>query len=229
MIAQPARLDRRRRDPPSSTANDRFKGLFDNWLWGSVIVATLLHFAVFALWPEMTAPGVALDSEEIEVIELPPKFELPPPPEQIARPATPIISEAEIDESITIHPNTFDENPVPDLPPPPQDEEEVVARPGFTPYEVAPRLLNTEEVVWAMERAYPAALRDAGIGGTVRVLFFVDEEGVVRKTRIDETSGYDPLDDAALEVADVYRFSPALNRDVRVAVWISLPIRFKVR
>ncbi len=37
------------------------------------------------------------------------------------------------------------------------------------------------------------------------------------------------LDDAALKVADVYRFTPALNRDQRVQVWIQLPITFQVQ
>jgi outer membrane biosynthesis protein TonB len=37
------------------------------------------------------------------------------------------------------------------------------------------------------------------------------------------------LDEAALQVADVIRFSPALNRDKRVPVWISLPINFQTR
>jgi len=32
-----------------------------------------------------------------------------------------------------------------------------------------------------------------------------------------------------LMVADVIEFSPALNRDKRVPVWISLPITFTVR
>jgi len=37
------------------------------------------------------------------------------------------------------------------------------------------------------------------------------------------------LDAAALAVADVYRFSAALNRDKVVPVWVSFPITFQVR
>ena len=80
-----------------------------------------------------------------------------------------------------------------------------------------------------MVREYPALLRDAGIGGTVRVYFFIDEEGEVQDTRIDQSSGHDALDAAALTVSGVYRFSPALNRDRRVPVWVSFPITFQVR
>ena len=108
-------------------------------------------------------------------------------------------------------------------------ESDLSARPTFTPYTVAPSILNRAEVVQAMRDAYPALLRDAGIGGTIRMYFFIDENGDVRDTRIDLSSGHPALDDAALRVASVYRFSPALNRDRRVPVWVSLPITFQVR
>ena len=80
-----------------------------------------------------------------------------------------------------------------------------------------------------MEREYPPLLRDAGIGGTVQVYFFIDEEGTVQQFQVNETSGHQALDDAALAVAGVYRFSAALNRDKRVPVWVSFGITFQVR
>lgn len=98
--------------------------------------------------------------------------------------------------------------------------------PVFTPFTVAPSILNRAEVVRAMREAYPPALRAEGIGGTVHVWFFIAEDGTVQDYRIRSGSGHDALDDAALEVAGVYRFSPALNRDERVAVWVELPITF---
>ena len=101
--------------------------------------------------------------------------------------------------------------------------------PTFTPFTVAPSIQNRQEVVRAMEREYPPLLRDAGIGGTVRVYFFIDENGAVQDYRIDQTSGHQALDDAALAVADVYRFTAALNRDKKVPVWVSFPITFQVR
>jgi protein TonB len=78
-------------------------------------------------------------------------------------------------------------------------------------------------------REFPTVLRDSGIGGTVTVWFFIDENGRVQQNRIDQSSGYEALDQAALNVAGVYRFSPALNRENRTAVWVSLPITFRVR
>ena len=212
------------------TANERLKRTFSSWFWGSMIAATLAHFSAFAFWPELTAEDFSFTSDELEAIELPPEIEIPPPPQQIARPATPVIATADIQEDITIAPTTFEDNPVSDLPPPPEEvQTDISAAPTFTPFTVAPSILNRDEVVRAMIREYPALLRDAGIGGTVRVYFFIDETGQVQDTRIDQSSGHQALDDAALNVANIYRFSPALNRDKEVPVWVSFPITFQVR
>jgi len=212
------------------TANDRLKKTFDSWFWGSMILATLIHFGAFVFTPEMTAEDFSFTSEELEAIVMPPEIEIPPPPQAISRPATPVIATADIDEDITIAPTTFEDNPVDDLPPPPEEiQTDIAAAPTFTPFTVAPALQNMTDVQRALVREYPTVLRDSGIGGTVTVWFFIDENGRVLDTRVDQSSGYQQLDDAALKVADVMRFSPALNRENRVQVWVSLPITFQVR
>ena len=212
------------------TANDRLKKTFDSWFWGSMILATLIHFGAFVFTPEMTAEDFSFTSEELEAIVMPPEIDIPPPPQAISRPATPVIATADIDEDITIAPTTFQDNPVDDLPPPPEEiQTDIAAAPTFTPFTVAPALQNMTDVQRALTREYPTVLRDSGIGGTVTVWFFIDENGRVLDTRVDQSSGYQQLDDAALKVADVMRFSPALNRENKVQVWVSLPITFQVR
>ena len=104
--------------------------------------------------------------------------------------------------------------------------ENLEAAPVFTPYTVAPELRNRDEVSRALIRYYPPLLRDAGIGGTVLVWFFIDEQGRVQKTQVNKSSGQQSLDQAALRVADLMRFTPALNRDQKVKVWVALPIVF---
>jgi protein TonB len=213
------------------TANERFKRSFGTWFWGSMILATVIHFTIFAAFPEMTAEDVSINTEQLEAIELPPEIEIPPPPEAIARPATPVIATADISEDITIAPTTFEDNPVEDLPPPPDEitTTDISAAPTFTPYTVRPDIKNRNELMRALEREYPPLLRDAGIGGTVQVWFFIDEEGRVQRTQVNESSGHKALDDAAIQVANIIEFTPALNRDKRVPVWISLPITFTTR
>lgn len=103
----------------------------------------------------------------------------------------------------------------------------IAAEPTFTPFTVAPEITNRDEVIAAMERSYPPLLRDAGIGGTIRVYFLISETGRVVETRIDQSSGHEALDQAALAVAGVYQFTPAQNRDEAVPVWVSFPITFR--
>lgn len=212
----------------TESANDRFKSSFSTWFWGSMITATVLHFVFFAFLDFGEPEDVSFSMEEIEMIDIPPEVEIPPPPEAIARPATPVVATATIDEDITIAPVTFDENPVENLPPPPDEvETDISAAPAFTPYTVAPDRMNDDEIVRALEREYPPLLRDAGIGGTVQVWFFIDETGIVQNQRVHTSSGHQALDDAALRVAPVFRFTPALNRDKAVPVWVAFPITFR--
>ena len=219
------------RDPRGDeTANDRFKRAFDPWLWNSVILATLVHLAVFAFWPQLTAGDLSSTARVLTALELPPVIDIPEPPQPIARPALPVIASTDVAEHVTIERTTWQDNPVDDLPPPPaQLTTDVPSERPFFPYDVAPRVRNVEEVLRSLEREYPATLRQVGIGGTVSVLFYIDGEGRVQETRIERSSGHAALDQAALAVSTVYRFSPALNRDRAVAVWVSIPITFEVR
>jgi TonB family protein len=99
----------------------------------------------------------------------------------------------------------------------------------FTVYTVEPELRNRTEVSRTLQRAYPPLLRDAGIGGTVIVWLLVDETGTVLRADVKQTSSHPALDDAAIKVALTMKFSPALNRDQKVKVWVALPIVFSAK
>lgn len=214
------------------TANDRFKRGFENWFWGSLIAATFIHFGVFAFFPDLKASDIGIRTDETVAINLPPEIEIPPPPERIARPATPVVSAAAIDDDITIASTTFEDNPIESLPPPPtptSSSEDLSTYRAFTPDMVFPSLRNEAEVQQALKRHYPALLRDAGIGGTVMVLFWIDENGRVVKYQVAQSSGYPSLDEAATKVADIMRFNPARNRDQPVRVVVQMPITFRLQ
>jgi len=215
------------------SANDRLKNSFNSWFWGSLFAATLLHFALLAFWPDMEAADVSFTSTEMETVDVVQEFEIPPPPEQIARPAVPVLSaNVNISDDITIGAVTFEDNPVSDLPPPPTGSGTVAVSdaPTFTPYEVRPELRNRNDYGRALERAYPPMLKDAGIGGTVVLWVFINEQGTVENTRITQSSGYEQLDKVAEQVMrEVAQFTPALNRDQRVPVWIQIPVTFQTR
>jgi protein TonB len=135
--------------------------------------------------------------------EVPPAIEIPPTPEEIRAGLA--------------------------SPPPTPSLGELRDEPAFTPYTVPPEVTNREEVQRALVREYPPLLRDAGIGGTVNVWFFIDATGQVQDTRLVAAGEDARLDDAALRVAETMRFSPARNRDRRVPVWVQMPIKFEVR
>jgi protein TonB len=99
----------------------------------------------------------------------------------------------------------------------------------FTPVAVLPELKNRAAVQSTLERNYPALLRDIGIGGTVLIWLLVDEVGKVMKTELKTSSGYSELDEAALRVGASMRFSPALNRNQPVKVWVAVPVVFRAR
>ena len=214
----------------NATANDDFKRSFSTWFWGSMSAATAIHFLVFALMPAMQADDVAVNQDVIEMVDIPEQIDIPPPPEAIARPAMPVITDAPIEEDITIADVTFDANPVENLPPPPDEvETDISAAPVWTDVDILPALMNTKEVERALTREYPPLLRDAGIGGTTVVWFFIDETGKVVKTEVKTSSGHKALDDAAIKISHLYEFSPAINRDRPVPVWVSLGIAFETR
>lgn len=223
----------------------------------ATFVSLVVHTAVLGalVWAtQAIAEEVTDEDEEVTVIELPPELELPPPPPPPDQPP-PQVTNTEVPRGFQ---TLAVPDIVPtDIPPPnptqvfrEQDFLGVGVRggsgdgqvsetgeavvpladaPRFVPMTVRPQILNTEEVVRALERNYPPLLRDAGIGGETNVWFFIDEDGKVLKRQIDSSSGYDALDQAALKVADIIKFSPAQNRDKKVQVWVSLPIKFSTR
>ena len=213
------------------TENDQFKKSFGSLFWGSMIAATVFHFMLFQFWPTQTTANVSFAAEELKMIDLLPEIEIPPPPEAISRPATPVEALTDIDDDITIAPTTFEDNPIEALPPLPTNdgEADLSASPVFTPWTVQPEIKNRREVKAALMKEYPSILRNAGIGGEVVVWFVISEEGIVLERRVSQSSGHTLLDEAALQVADVFRFSPALNREHVVKVWIQLPIAFHVQ
>jgi len=218
--------------PPeaSETANQRLKRHYRSWFWSSLMLATVLLFGVFAFTPAFAAANMSVGpSQALHTVVLPPQIKIPPPPKAIQRPATPVVAAAKVNQNVTIAPTTFKANPISKLPPPPSAEssQNLSAAPTFTPFTVRPRLKNTAQISKALLRFYPPLLRDAGISGTVNMWFFISKTGKVVKTQVNRSSGYQAFDQAAKKVAELMKFSPAMNRDKQVPVWVSIPIEFQ--
>ncbi|HUG40460.1 MAG TPA: energy transducer TonB [Longimicrobiales bacterium] len=211
-----------------ATANDRFKQSSRSSFWISLIVATVAHAAAFAGSPVFALDAESTTDPATDVVDLPPDLRLPEPPEPIRPPVAPVIA-ADAPTELTLDPVTPERWAARPLEAPPAGSGADDRVPFVTPMDVAPRLLNAAEVQRALQRHYPPVLREAGIGGVVALWFHIDERGRVMETRIQRASGYDDLDGAALAVADGMEFSPALNRDRRIPVWVALEIVFEVQ
>ena len=213
----------------------------------SGVLSTIIHVSL-AMVMVVTTVGNAQEEEEdptyVEIVaetEVPPPPPPPPPPElapempdvtvistlemptvilsSIPAPALDIVFDT---RALALGTGTVSQNAAMDSTGANPDV------PGFTPMTVRPTLTNIEEVQRVLMREYPAVLRDAGIGGAPVLWLFIGTNGEVERTQVQETSGFDALDQAAANVATVMRFTPAQNRDQTVAVWVQIPIRFQV-
>jgi TonB family protein len=209
-------------------ANDLFKSSSTNWTKAGLISAVVMHTGLFALVRPFEAADLGVVNAELTAVDLPPEVKIPPPPEQIARPATPRVAAVDVSKDVTIAPTTWEKNPVENLPPPPSGASPS-DRPSFIPYDTPPRLRNSAQVEQSLRRYYPRNLKDAGVGGRVELWLYVNDQGLVEKSQVKISSGNAQLDEAAGRVASEMRFTPAQNRDKVVAVWVHQSIVFHVK
>jgi len=198
------------------TANAEFKAKYNKYLDIGFLFALLIHAVAFAFWPEYVPSVYKLREEKIEIVEVPPEIEIPPPPEEIERPEVAVEIEAsdEADEEETIAPTVLDAKNLPPAPPPPPPEPEM-----FFAFDTYPQVIQSAEPV------YPELARKAEVEGMVVVMVTIDEKGRVIKAWIARSDAQ-ILNQAALEAAYKFKFTPAYQRDVPVKATISIPFRF---
>jgi protein TonB len=92
----------------------------------------------------------------------------------------------------------------------------------FVPYEKEPA------IVTRVEPKYPDLATRAGIEGTVHLKIWVDKEGKVRKAVVVKSDA-DILNQPAIDAAVQWTFTPAIQHDKPVAVWVVIPFRFTLR
>jgi len=74
---------------------------------------------------------------------------------------------------------------------------------------------------------YPEIARRAGVEGTVWVKIWVDKEGKAKKAQILKSDA-ELFNQAAIEAAMQWVFTPAVMNNGPVAVWVSIPFKFKL-
>jgi len=178
----------------------------------------IMNFLVFPRF-QNTMEFEDVDQIIIENIDIPQTQQIDntPPP---ARPSIPVPSDDEdIAEDLTLDELDFDDFSNMDAPPPPPSGPKV----AFIPYDLAPRAKS------AIRPIYPEIAQEAGIEGVVVVQAFIDQNGRVKETLILKGVPNTGLDEAAMEAIRRTKFHPAEQRERPVAVWISIPVNFRLK
>jgi protein TonB len=76
---------------------------------------------------------------------------------------------------------------------------------------------------------YPATARRLGIQGTTMLRVHVLVDGRVGDVVVQETAGHSDLDQAAAEAVRRWRFDPARRGNDPVAMWVLLPVEFRLK
>ena len=74
--------------------------------------------------------------------------------------------------------------------------------------------------------AYPPMSRRLGEQGLVVVRALIGADGNAQKAEVQQSSGYERLDRAAVETALKWRYVPGKRAGVAEAMWFNLPLRF---
>lgn len=207
--------------PPS----DRDRQAWSRLLPPAALAVAIAHAVVLFFVAVPAGDSMAKPEEDVFVIDL--VEPIPPPPEERARPAEPILAEDPVDDTITIAPTEIVEMP------PPVEGPPVVEPPagagdayGFVPHTVEPRCVegcSTEAIVARL----PALVRRAGVSCDVVIGIRIDPAGAVTKTQVLASSGHAACEAATAAWARSTRWSAAYNRDVPVAVWVAQPVAIR--
>lgn len=101
--------------------------------------------------------------------------------------------------------------------------EEYNAGPNvFVPHEVEPSIIYQPALI------YPKLAQTAGLEGDVIIQALVSERGEVLDVRVAKSSGVATLDEAAAEQAKEITYSPGLQNNRPVKLWVSYTVKFRL-
>lgn len=224
------------------SSSDRFApapGLSRN----AVIILSVVLFHAVALWALQTgllrrAAEIVIPAQVLAEFVTPPTPEAkePPPPAQpppkpmprqpvvrqqaprpvakpdpIAAPNAPMGVAEAVPTPVTEAPPTPTAPPAPPSPPAPPRIELPSSNAGY---------LNNPKPT------YPAISRRLGEQGKVVLRVFIDAEGNPQQIEIRQSSGYERLDQQALDAVRRWRFVPGKRNGVPEAMWNIVPINF---
>jgi len=185
-----------------------------------VLIYALVHGLARMIVEVVRAP---LETKIIEEVKRPPPEQPPPPPPppKLATPPPPFIPppEVQIQVPVQLPPTITAVVPTPpSVPIPP-------------PAAPAPAQQRTAAVVDARgceKPPYPAASLRANERGIVRLNFLIDVDGRVLQSKVERSSGYSRLDEAARVALGACRFRPATVDGRPERAWARIDYDWKI-
>lgn len=220
--------------PPSMRMNRRLfiviavVGLHIAGLWA--LQSGLLRRAVELVVPvEVLAEIIELPQPQITPAPQPPK---PAPRHQTV--VTPQVTPKPVQQPVAIQDTTPSPvaatgttAPQPPVPPAPAPVAVAEAAPPEPP--APPRIelpSSSADYLNNPPPPYPALSKRLGEQGKVVVRVFIDTNGTASKAEIRTSSGYDRLDQTALQTVLRWRYVPGKRAGVVEAMWFNIPINF---
>lgn len=161
-----------------------------------------------------------IPAPDIEVIDAVPPTTIDLPKEPL-RPSLPRVSEdPDFAPDITIP-----ETEIPGYVP----LTEVSSMPSKGPSSIFVEYDEPPKPLTPIRPKYPEIAQEAGIEGLVVVNVYIDKKGRVKETSIRKGIPNTGLNEAAVEAIRKTRFTPAMQRDMAVGVWISIPVKFRLK
>ena len=115
-------------------------------------------------------------------------------------------------------------------PPAPPVTAIAAAEPAAPPAPPAPPKIelpsSSAEYLNNPKPAYPRLSKSLNEQGKVVVRVFIDENGVATKAEIRTSSGYERLDQAALQTVLKWRYVPGKRAGVVEGMWFNVPVNF---
>lgn len=207
---------------------------YQKYLTRGITFATILHLFGIGLY---YAPDLLGEEEPTKMVRIMSYTDLGPPP-SITNQSAPAISVT----APTAKPNVGIPVPVPDAEVSPEQTIASQAElsqavgpiegpggeiqieeppPDFVPYEKAPAPIKQ------VNPEYPEIAKRAGVEGTVWVKIWVDKEGKARKAVVMKSDA-ELFNKYATDAAMQWVFTPAMQYNGPVSVWVAIPFRFKL-
>ena len=233
--------------PESITAALELRSLYPIHASRALALAVALHFIVLAGIRVVSSlekgdadirviqihNGTFLQPPSLKRTETIPSVKISAPSSLEAKAAPVMVPDAEISADQTI---ATQDNMNTDLVLPKQENDDGTAfafdhppitdseaePPPFTPYQKEP------QAVVNVTPQYPEIALKAGIEGNVYIRVWITIEGKVKKAEVVSSTS-NILDQAALDAARQWVFTPAIMNDKPVAVWMSIPFKFRIR